>query len=820
MLYYKNIIFYSTNCCLQATHMNKLLTIILSLTFHYSLCQYCEPDFNYHSTKINYFEFNSLLNMWSGSQVGNISVYDESQYTTYVTIGMEYFMQIAHESPSGSNWRYTAWIDYNGNESFESSEIILDYGAGYTASTYVYIPSDSSIIGLKKLRIMTAYSSTTLSPCGSYNDGEAEEYYIHITDSIVKPCYCTPIYYNGTGTVIEDFRLNEINNCNSSYIPDSFYIVYADSVFTTDLELGETYRIYISKGANAGISVGYVAWIDLNNDYKFSSSEIIANSGYNGIHIYDDYFTVSNNTGFIGNHRLRVRMTRMYSSPSPCLMWDTGETEDYYINIIQPDSTPNENAAWERTLDLLNNQNCYNIEETYDDGYSIIAGVGNNSNQLELIKLSIDGDTLWTKEYYSTNIYYPMDIEVTHDGGFTICGYTNKIDSGFGEPFVLKLNACGIEQWERYYGNLNNYEYATHIKQITNGNYILLVKYLSLNERITLMELDSAGNIIWQNNFTHNNNSEPYELLLTSDGGYLITGITYTPMPEDSNIVWLRGMAIKIDSLGNEEWNKVICINSHTVSATYSSIEMEDKGFLISAMMVDSINWSRNLGCYRLNKYGDFIWYNDITNQETYKYYGKFIRKFNNNKYVIVASKFDECDDYNHSLSLFTIDSTALVLDSLSLDDFFLRLNSAIITRNNRLVVSGAKVYPNDWDVFIYKFTEDLEFDSLYDSNIYYDSICDLIKFLPVDIELENMRIIAYPNPTCEGINIRIDNYNLENYTVELINSAGVVSRKMKNTNSENCFIECNDLKGGIYFLRIIFNEQQIISRKVIITSN
>ena len=644
--------------------------------------------------------------------------------------------------------------------------------------------------------------------------GEAEDYFITITD--LDSTYCIPPFEDYSGAKIEDFKLGDIQNCNSGYDELTYYIFYPDSIFTTDLEIGKTYRILISEGTNAGVSIGITAYIDFNNNFVFDSNEKIIESGPYGPGILDTYITIPNDTGIIGKHRLRARINYWQLPDSPCSS-EKGETEDYIVNMVPQDTNEIITPDWEKIIHLPNSQGVYDIKETYDNGYIIALVEGTNMSEMRLIKLSIDGDTLWTKFPPLDYTSYPLNIDVTDDGGFIICGSTYENDSVYGEPYVLKLNACGVQQWKNTYGNANNYDYASNILQTSDSNYVVLVKYLSLTSRIALFKLDSIGNILWQNDYTHHDNSEPGELIETSDKGFLITGYTYTPNPGDSSVNYVRTMVIKVDSLGNEQWEKVLGIDATTVSYSFTSVELETGGFLVTTSVLDPPNYYEGrLGVYRIDKSGNLDYYKTVSNIPEPNN-GRFIYKMGNNKYSIVSGIFSGCSNSTSSIGLYLIDSGINVLDSAFVYDDYLVIQGAIVTENNKLVVSGSKKFPNDYDIFMYKFNQDLDFDTLYNLNLNYDSICDITIYTP-ELSDINFKIDLYPNPACEGINIQINEPGKDKYLIEIISVNGSVLKREFIQPEVLNYISLNDLNSGSYIIIFSQNDQYLSSRKIIIS--
>jgi len=727
-------------------------------------------------------------------------------------------MQVASSYIPSLNNRFTVWIDYNNDEVFTSNEVVLN--AGETGLKYVQemitIPVDSNYIGIRRLRVMMAGSIGTLDSCGEYYSGEVEDYFINITDSYIVPCYCTPFVINGSGSRIEDFKIGDIFNCNSGYNHPTYHSFYPDSIFTTDLEIGKTYRALVSTGSNIGTSVGIRIDIDSDDNHIFESDENIYISPIPNTGIVDKYITIPNDSSLLGQHRMRVRISQ-WGPPSSSCFWGRGETEDYIINIIPQDSNQVIIPDWQKVIHLPKDQRVTDIIETYDNGFAVSVREESDTAMLRVVKFNIDGDTLWTKYPNTLDDYnYPSKMHESHDGGFIICGVTDADDS-FGDPYALKLNACGDLQWKATYGNFGNYDTASHIIQAADSNYIVLLKYLSDTSRIALVKLDTLGNVIWQYDYNHHWGSEPKALMETSDRGFLITGHTYTPNPGDSTLVWLRSMLIKIDSNGNEQWEKVLGIGDTTVSNAYCSVELETGGFLVSTSIVDIETDERNLGVYRVDETGDLLFYKTISDIDGLTYYGDFIRKMQGENYCLVSRITNDCFDYSPSmLGLYMIDANANSLDSAFVKDHYLDVRGAIVTDNNKLVVSGTKEFPDHDEIFMFKFNEDLEFDTLYNLALDYDWLfCDITLSAPELLET-NIDIDVFPNPAHEGVNIRINESSELIYKVKIISIDGSILKRGNIYSNELKYFSLESFNQGVYIISISHENHILSSRKII----
>jgi hypothetical protein len=801
--------------------MKKLLLFLLLLgTSIMCRSQYCFPSFSSTSGYIDQFQLNSLINRFSGSNGTGHIVYPDSAFTTSLTIGSTYFIQMV----SSYSGRFSVWIDYNDDYTFSSTELVYTSGNGVSyASDYITIPNDTSIIGLKRIRVMQASYWGSINPCGSYNNGESEDYYINITDSIVIPEYCIPLVESpgADAFIINNFKLNTIHNCGSG-LSDNNYILYPDTVFTTDLEIGKTYDVYIDNGHWAGITGGYRVFIDYNNNNVFSSNESVF-SVYNTI-IASGYITIPNDTTLIGRHRLRVR-SGWSVLPDDCSMVNEGETEDYFVNIIPAiiDTTIVPQNLWERTYSISGNQIGIDILETYDKGFIINGATGTNLDKIFLVKTSIDGDILWTKTYNSSYFYQPFSIDTTLDGGFILCGVTEQTDS-YDAGFVKKIDACGELQWTKFFGVPGNYDLLTEIYQLPDSGYIASGWYLGPSVtntmgRIGLVRLDKNGNTIWYNDYTHYFASNLNSFIKTNDHGFLISGMGYVANPGDSSgNAWIRSTLTKIDSAGLEEWSSALGVANHIYSTAQSTAEIPGVGYLTLCSVYDSLLQIYKMSVYKSDYYGNTYWIKPLTPDIFYHYNPHCIKMLNDNLYAITANRYDDCDSYAYRMSVFVIDSSGNVLFTRTFGNVNSQVGNMSITSNNKIIVAGTKFITNNYNIYAFKLNPDLSVDTFYNLNLYYDSICDSINSIPeTEVIQNNVQVSVFPNPCNDFTVLKIENYRNQIYEVNIYNSNGIEEHKYSNCKNDNLQIDFKGKDPGVYFAKIRFENNIIYTEKIVV---
>ncbi|HNX43148.1 MAG TPA: GEVED domain-containing protein [Bacteroidales bacterium] len=159
---------------------------------------------------------NSITNSSGCTGYGNYtSVY------THLNTGMSYPVTVTLGPPSYSQDVTGVWIDFDHSSTFDEDE--LTQLSGYLPATGVItIPADASL-GVTTMRIRTQYGGT-LSPCGTTDYGEVEDY----TVCIRKPSFVTDIY--PVSGMIEPGDTVSVNITTSATGNYAAYGVYYDTL--------------------------------------------------------------------------------------------------------------------------------------------------------------------------------------------------------------------------------------------------------------------------------------------------------------------------------------------------------------------------------------------------------------------------------------------------------------------------------------------------------------------------------------------------------------------------------------------------------------
>jgi len=197
----------------------------------------------------------------------------------------------------------------------------------------------------------------------------------------------------------------------------------------------------------------------------------------------------------------------------------------------------NGNAEWNRTYGMLGSTSC--LAQTSDGGY-ILAGwssVGSDdgNNDALLIKVDIDGNLEWKKNFGGTNDDWVYCIVPTSDGGYALAGGKGIGPLGgdpIGDAWLVKVDSLGDLEWEKTYGG-HKEDCAMFLVQIPDEGYALVGYYWKTYDSAYgawgdwdgwIVRTDSNGEQVWTKTFGGKSFDSLSCILRTNDGGFILAG--------------------------------------------------------------------------------------------------------------------------------------------------------------------------------------------------------------------------------------------------------------------------------------------------------
>ncbi len=300
---------------------------------------YCIPEYSTGSVEGDHIANVTLgtINHTSGASAAPFYSdfsFQGPEMTTRITAYGSHALSITAGTfePTGAEFSaFSAWIDYDQNGTFETSEQLGYFqttAAGETGSITFSVPTGVPD-GYTTLRVRTAFNIASMDPCAPYIYGETEDYTV-----LVERSTCIPLL--SYGAQYGDF-LGEVSVGDFTYTP---VVVPPSSPYTdrfdlgTQFQRGGTYPVTITSGTFTGISWLGV-WADWNMDGDWDDAdELVGLASVTGADQSTSFTLNVPTTMYAGYLKLRVRNIFSGASATACSDQSHGETLDFTLSVV------------------------------------------------------------------------------------------------------------------------------------------------------------------------------------------------------------------------------------------------------------------------------------------------------------------------------------------------------------------------------------------------------------------------------------------------------------------------------------------------------
>jgi hypothetical protein len=233
---------------------------------------------------------------------------------------------------------------------------------------------------------------------------------------------------------------------------------------------------------------------------------------------------------------------------------------------------------WNRTIGEERVIGC-SIQQTSDGGYILLGlNIFTMMSELLLVKTNFNGIIQWNKSFINKEYCDGKTVHQTSDGGYVLLGHKKINNVTYG--WLIKTDTDGVEQWNKTYGSAKYLQIFTSL-QITSDRGFIIGGQTTYNTgngtgwKGWLIKTDSKGVEQWNRTYGGKIMTGFESLANTNDGGYIITGYTFSFNKNGS--VWL----LKTDVKGVEQWNRTFGEEDHF--DTGSSVQQTtDNGYIIT----------------------------------------------------------------------------------------------------------------------------------------------------------------------------------------------------------------------------------------------
>ncbi len=262
------------------------------------------------------------------------------------------------------------------------------------------------------------------------------------------------------------------------------------------------------------------------------------------------------------------------------------------------------NVIWKKQYDVSiggSYDSFIDLVELPDSNY-LVTGITTNTLTNDddgfLAKIDTGGNIVWLQKYIHPDDDEITAMRLTPDGKIIILGYT--FSSGtYSDVLLIKTDLNGNLIWRKRFGNTFDEMYRSIEIIKNNTEYLLGGDYGYYNTGnpyydMSLMRTDTAGNIIWQQQYGISPNESGKCAIPTLDSGFAICG-----MYNDTGVV------LKTNKNGVVQWIKKYSQEQGTI---YSLKQLQDSSYVMIKSDIDWQNNNRTGYLVKADKNGNQLW--------------------------------------------------------------------------------------------------------------------------------------------------------------------------------------------------------------------
>ncbi len=198
------------------------------------------------------------------------------------------------------------------------------------------------------------------------------------------------------------------------------------------------------------------------------------------------------------------------------------------------------------------------VQPTFDGGYIIVGfteSVGAGGADVLLVKMDADGDTVWTRTYGGSSDDAGLSVlEVSSGGGYMVAGKTRSFGSGGDDVYVLRVDLNGDTLWTKTYGGSSD-DIGNCLQRTSDGGYVIAGNTYSFGAGDTdvyLIRIDSNGDTLWTGAYGTTTAERGHSVDETSDDGYIICGTRRDPVGPAGSDAYI----VRVSAIGESLWTQ------------------------------------------------------------------------------------------------------------------------------------------------------------------------------------------------------------------------------------------------------------------------
>jgi len=225
------------------------------------------------------------------------------------------------------------------------------------------------------------------------------------------------------------------------------------------------------------------------------------------------------------------------------------------------------------------------VQQTSDGGYITVGHTYSATTfdyDIYLAKSEPNGKLQWQNTFGGDDWDCAYSVQQTLDGGYIIAGFTYSYGNGESDVYLVKTDSSGNKDWDKYFGG-DYWDEGYSVRQTSDGGYIVVGLTFSFGAGeydVYLIKTQPNGNKQYEQTFGGTGDDNAWSVCQTADGGYIITGYTES-FTEGGRNVYL----IKTDPATEMVWQKAFDRSDEDIG--YFVQQTQDGGYIIAGYTSD-----------------------------------------------------------------------------------------------------------------------------------------------------------------------------------------------------------------------------------------
>lgn len=256
------------------------------------------------------------------------------------------------------------------------------------------------------------------------------------------------------------------------------------------------------------------------------------------------------------------------------------ERGDRNVRLIRTDASGNE--IWSQSYGGATDETVQALALTASGGFLLAGGFVTETGVQNMLIIITDAlGRLLSQEVYGGAGFDLIHAAITFDDGSTVlAGETSSEGAGGRDMYLFKLGPDGAPQWSRNFGGAQN-EVANALAVTEDGGFLLAGSTNSAGAGgldMLLVRTDAEGRYLWSRTYGGLRRDTANDVIVTSDGGYLLAGVTESFGAGASDMY-----LVKTDADGEPEWMTVSPLHAAIPGIALGGAQAEEAAAVVEA---------------------------------------------------------------------------------------------------------------------------------------------------------------------------------------------------------------------------------------------